>query len=160
MDTEHAGLSATAELLLYEAARAQLVEERIGPWLTAGKVVVCDRFADSTTAYQGAGRGLDPETVAKVHAIATRGTWPDLTVVIDVPVEVGFARIAGRQRRDRLEQESVAFHERVREGFLRCAARDPGRVKVVEGQEPVEEVAAEIRSHVDALLRERGLSRD
>jgi dTMP kinase len=137
---------------LYEAARAQHVDERITPALKAGKVVLCDRFADSTTAYQGAARGLPTETVQALHAIATRGVWPRLTIVIDVPVEIGLKRAGRRSASDRIEQEPVEFHERVRAEFLRLAEREPARVKVVNGALAEEVVADAIARLVDASL--------
>jgi dTMP kinase len=153
LDPANKALASTAELLLYAAARAQHVAELIRPALAAGKVVICDRFADSTTAYQGAGRGLRPETVASLHAIATDGVWPDLTVVIDVTVEEGLARARGRSiPLNRLEQESLAFHHRVRAGFLALAESEPERVKRVDGTRPTEQVHASIAAMVRDVL--------
>lgn len=153
LDPANSGMCPAAELLLYEAARAQHVDELIRPALEASKVVLCDRFADSTTAYQGAGRGLTPEILSRLHEIATGGMRPDLTVVIDVPAEVGLARARHAGAVDRIEAESIAFHERVREGFLGLAKAEPERVKVVDGNRTIEEVRAEIVGLVDALLR-------
>ena len=96
LDPAHTALEARAELLLYEAARAQHVEEKIRPALMAGKVVICDRFIDSTTAYQGAGRGLAQEEVMYLHRVATGGVWPDLTLLLDLPAEEGLARAHAR----------------------------------------------------------------
>jgi len=152
LDRGRTEIGSTGELLLYEAARAQHVDERIRPALEAGKIVLCDRFADSTTAYQGAGRAISEETVLALHQTATRGVWPDLTIVIDLPVEVGLARATQAQRPDRLESEPVEFHRRVRDGFLRIAQREPNRVKVVDGTQPIDEVYAAIWNHVAALL--------
>jgi dTMP kinase len=152
LDPANTALSPTTELLLYEAARAQHVDDRITPALKAGKVVLCDRFADSTTAYQGAARGLPTETVQALHAIATRGVWPRLTIVIDVPVEIGLKRAGRRSASDRIEQEPVEFHERVRAEFLRLAEREPARVKVVNGALAEEVVADAIARLVDASL--------
>lgn len=152
LDPEHTAMSATTELLLYAAARAQHVDELIRPALEAGKDVISDRFADSTTAYQGAGRGLSPEAVMPLHETATRGVWPDLTMVLDLPAEEGLRRAANTGASDRLEREPLDFHQRVREEFLRLAQREPGRVKVVDASRSPEEVAAEIRSHLEALL--------
>lgn len=152
LDRGRAEIGSTCELLLYEAARAQHVDERIQPALEAGKVVLCDRFADSTTAYQGAGRDLAEDTVLGLHETATRGVWPDLTIVIDLPVEVGLARATEAHGPDRLESEPVEFHQRVRDEFLRIAQKEPDRVKVVDGAQSIDEVTAAIRKHVDALL--------
>jgi len=155
LDPANAAMSPTAELLLYEAARAQHVDERIRPALKSGCVVVCDRFADSTTAYQGAGRALPTETVRALHEIATRGTWPDMTIVIDVPVEEGLSRAARSNPKDRMEREPVAFHEQVRAGFLRLAEQEPERVMVVDGLQSVDAVSEEINALVDAMLSAR-----
>lgn len=151
LDPDHTAMGPAAELLLYAAARAQHVHQRIRPALDAGRVVLCDRFADSTLAYQGSGRGLPLDTLARLHEVATDGLWPDLTLTIDLPVEEGMRRARSRGRSDRLEQESIAFHERVREGFLRLAEQSPSRIKIIDGTQSVEEVAAAIRRHVEAL---------
>lgn len=153
LEPSHACMNPITELLLYEAARAQHVAERIQPALAAGTVVLCDRFADSTTAYQGAGRALPMEMVLRLHEQACQGTWPDLTIVIDVPAEEGLARVAREDVPDRLEREPVAFHRRVREAFLRLAEREPARVKVVDGMQTIDRVATAIYKHVEALLR-------
>lgn len=152
LDPANSALSPTTELLLYEAARAQHVDERIRPALEAGNVVLCDRYADSTTAYQGAARGLPAASVDALHTIATRGTWPRLTIVIDVPVEVGLRRAGHRGASDRIELEPVEFHERVRAEFLQLAEREPDRVKVVNGVESENAVAEVINCLVDAVL--------
>jgi len=155
LDPRNEAMTGTAELLLYEAARAQHVAQRIRPALEAGRIVLCDRFADSTTAYQGAGRVLAPEVVRRLHEVATEGFWPDLTVVVDVPSEVGLARVTQVGPFDRLEREGLSFHQRVRAGFLRLAEEEPGRVKVVDGTRSIDEVAGAIRALVDALLSQR-----
>ncbi len=155
LDPAHDALSPAAELLLYEAARAQHVDERIRPALESGTTVLCDRFADSTTAYQGAGRGLPREELEHLHRIATGDVWPDLTLVIDRPVEAGLARARARGRADRMEQQDVAFHERVRQGFLELAARNPERVRIIDGTQSIDEIAAAIRALLAGLLTAR-----
>lgn len=152
LDTGHTAMSPIAELLLYEAARAQIVEEIIRPALESGQVVLCDRFADSTTAYQGAGRGLSMDDIERLHRLVTRGVWPDLTFVLDLPVEQGLARVRNRGRADRMEQQALEFHQRVRQGYLDIAAREPGRVKVITGAQSIETIAAAIREQVDAVM--------
>jgi dTMP kinase len=154
LNPDRARLDPLTEHLLYEADRAQHLAERVRPALEAGAVVLCDRFADSTTAYQGAGRGLDMDTVQSLHRIATDGTWPNLTFLIDLDPREGLARTASR-RRDRMEREALAFHERVRQGFLDIAAAEPGRVRVVDGARDADAVAADIRALADGLLEER-----
>lgn len=155
LDPGHAAMSPVAELLLYEAARAQLVDEWIRPALEEGRVVLCDRFADSTTAYQGAGRALGLDLVTQVHAIATRGIWPDLTLVLDVPAAEGLARAARARGQDRIEREPLPFHEAVRGEFHALAKREPERVKIIDGTRCVDEVAADIRSLVNRILDKR-----
>ncbi|MBP5531692.1 MAG: dTMP kinase, partial [Lentisphaeria bacterium] len=124
------------ELLLMEAARSQHVSQVILPALKSGKIVLCDRFYDSTTAYQGGGRGLDMETVLKLNSFAAQGVVPDLTILLDLPPERGFERTGRRVETlgeyDRFEEEKLDFHRRVRSVFLELARRDPQRVKVVD----------------------------
>ena len=151
LDPNHDAMTATTELLLYEAARAQHVEERIRPLVNEGRIVLCDRFADSTTAYQSGGRGLPRDVIGQLHEIAAGGLLPDLTVLIDLPPEIGLVR-ATQAVADRMEGESLAFHERVRAEFLRLAREDRARIKVVDGLLSVEALAEEIGKHVDALL--------
>jgi dTMP kinase len=153
LEPAYQAMTAMTEVLLYEAARAQHVAERIRPALAAGQIVLSDRFADSTTAYQCGGRGLSREWIERLHTIAADGLWPDLTVVLDVPVAMGLERAEQESPRDRIESEPLAFHERVREAFLTLAKAEPHRVKVIDGTRNAEVVAAEIRGHVDPLLR-------
>lgn len=143
------GIDPWAELFLYEACRAQLVAKVIKPALAAGKVVLCDRFFDSTLAYQGFGRGLDSEKIEGLNALATGGLVPDLTFLVDCAEEVGLKRAWARinasagAREDRFEKEELAFHRRVREGFLEIA-RAAQRVKVVDGSREISTVHREI----------------
>jgi dTMP kinase len=150
LDPEHTGLDARAELLLYEAARAQLVAEVIEPALEAGEVVFCDRFFDSTTAYQGYARGLPLDEVHVLNASATGGVTPDRTLVFDIDPELGVER-ATSQGADRLEGEDRTFHEAVREGFLAIAADEPGRVRVIDASGTVDEVAARVATALGDL---------
>lgn len=144
------GLDSRAELLLYEAARAQLVAEVIEPALEAGETVLCDRFFDSTTAYQGYGRGLPLDEIAELNRIAAGGTTPDLTILFDLDVEVGLRR-ATANGADRLESEDVAFHRRVREGFLAIADSERSRVRVIDASGTPDEIAVQIASLVPGL---------
>lgn len=139
LDVRYAGMSPRAELLLYEAARAQLVDDVIGPALDAGAVVVCDRFYDSTTAYQGHARGLGAEAVRIHNAFATDGLVPDVTLVLDIDAAHGLVRAVG-EGADRLESEALEFHERVRQGFLAIARDEPGRVRVIDATGTPDEV--------------------
>ena len=125
------GLDAGAELLLYEAARAQHVSEVIRPALEAGTHVLCDRFFDSTTAYQAFGRGLDEEMVLNLNHMASGGLVPDLTLLFSVAIEEGLGRARGDSAGDRLEGESLAFHRRVQAGFEALAKCEPGRFRVL-----------------------------
>ena len=130
-----------AELLLYEAARAQHVRGRILPALLSGRAVLCDRFCDATTAYQAHARGLDALQVERLNRFAAGELVPGLTLLFDLPPEEGFARVKGRGvTKDRLERESLDFHRAVREGYLLLAARDPGRIVRIDAAAPEEEV--------------------
>jgi dTMP kinase len=132
-----------AELLLYEADRAQHVREIIRPALERGLNVLCDRFYDSTTAYQAFGRGLDGERVVELNAWAAGGLVPDLTLLFDLPVEEGLRRARRGGGGDRLEREALAFHERVRGGFLELARREPARFRIIPPS-TIEEVHARV----------------
>jgi dTMP kinase len=123
LDTANTAMSATTELLLYNAARAQHVSEVILPALESGVFVVCDRYSDSTMAYQGYARGLDRDMIGALDGISTGGLKPDLTIILDLPVEAGRERNVSAGKSDRLELESAAFHERVRAGFDELAAQ-------------------------------------
>ena len=145
------------ELLLIEAARSQHVREVIEPALAAGKVVLCDRFYDSSTAYQGGGRGLERETIAMLNAFAADGVVPDLTILLDLPPERGFARTETRVETqgefDRFEEEKLDFHRRVRAEFLALAGREPQRVKVVSADRAKDEIGRDVLRLVDELIR-------
>ena len=146
------GISPTTELLLFNASRSQLVTEIIRPNLESGRVVVCDRYADSTTAYQSYGRGLDLAMVRAANNAATRGLTPDLTILLDMNIESGFERKRG-QKQDRFEREDVAFHRKVRDGYLKLAAEEPERWLVVDGTQTKKEVAEIIWQKVRQLLK-------
>jgi len=153
LDHAHTALSARAEALLYAADRAQHVHEVIRPALAAGEVVLTDRFVDSSLAYQGAGREIPLDDVRMLSRWATEGLRPDLTVLLDLPPEDGLARARGRAAADRLEAESLEFHQRVRQTFLALAAADPDRYAVLDARRSSGELAAEIRLRVTELLR-------
>jgi dTMP kinase len=146
-------LSDITELLLYEAARAEIVAREIQPALASGHIVLCDRFFDSTTAYQGYGRKLDIGMVRRLHKIAVGEVVPDLTLVLDVDVKTSCARRG--KRPDRLESQSRAFFNRVRRGFLEIAASEPRRVKVIDSTRPMDEVFADIIRHLNQRLKPR-----
>lgn len=134
LDPAHEAMSDRAELLIYEAARAQIVDEVIAPALSRGAVVLCDRFADSTVAYQGYGRGLDRSFVNAVNRFACAGVTPDATVLLVAPSEAVRVRMGHRDAADRLERAGDAFHDRVAEGFAAVADAEPGRVRTVASQ--------------------------
>jgi len=148
-------ISPMAELLLFNASRAQLVAEVIRPALAAGKMVICDRYADSTAAYQSYGRGLDLARVLVVNSAATQGALPNLTILMDVPVEVGLTRKKGK-RPDRFEQENLAFHRRVREGYLTLAKSEPKRWLIVDATQSKAKIAEVIWKKVGKLLAKSG----
>lgn len=130
LDPDNGQMTAQSELLLYEAARSQLIAQVIAPALCAGRVVLCDRFYDSTIAYQGYGRGLDSALIERVNAFVVDGHHPDRTIFLDIDVEEGLER-ATREGGDRLELAGEAFHASVHEGFLELARREPGRIRTV-----------------------------
>ena len=152
--TAREDLSPESELALFLAARAELVVEVVRPSLEAGKVVLLDRYGDSSVAYQGYGRGLDPDRVKTLNAYFTDGLTPDLTVLIDVPVEASAER--SRQRpADRIERAGRSFHERVRGGYREMALNEPERFVVLDGTDPIDSVQSAIRAAVLETLAER-----
>lgn len=154
LDPANAEMGDVCELLLYEAARAQLVHQVVRPALAAGKTVVCDRFYDSTTAYQAFADGLDRNMVSQANELAVDGCRPDLTLVFDLPVEDALRRRSGREAEDRLELKGLEFQERVAAGFRAVAADEPDRVKLIDAGGSI----AEVFSGVAAELRSAGLS--
>jgi dTMP kinase len=145
----------STELFLYLADRAQHVNELIRPALAAGKIVLCDRFTDSTLAYQGYGRGIDLKLLQQLNDLADAGVRPDLTFLLDCPVALGLSRTsqrqseAGQPREDRFEREKVEFHEKIRAGFLEMARAEPSRFRVIDAAQSVEEVWRDIQSIVE-----------
>lgn len=149
------GISPMAELLLMEAARAQHVEEVIRPALERGEVVICDRFFDSTTAYQGYGRGIDLELVRALNDIATSGLEPDLTLMLDLPADDGASRAGLSQdakKDDSIGSEALGFHERVRQGFLAIAAAEPVRIVVIDASAPAQAVLKASEARLEMAL--------
>jgi dTMP kinase len=146
-----ADISPLTELMLFNASRAQLVAEVIQPALKSGKVVISDRYADSTTAYQGYGRELDLAMVRAVNKAATQGLMPELTILLDILVGEGLAR-KRTEKQDRFEQETLAFHQRVRQGYLKLAADEPGRWMVVDASQSKRKIAEIIWRRVSQLF--------
>ncbi|MBL6946949.1 MAG: dTMP kinase [Rhodospirillales bacterium] len=144
--------SPETEALLNYAARDEHIRRTIGPALGSGKWVLCDRFADSTMAYQGYGHGLGPEWVAALHKLVVGDLKPDLTIILDILVQTGLARAASRGGADRYERMDTNFHERLRNGFLEIAKREPNRCAVVDSTGSIEEIQAAIRKIVRSKL--------
>jgi dTMP kinase len=156
LEQRGADISPLAELLLFFADRAQHVYEVIRPALAAGRIVVSDRYSDSTLAYQGYGRGLPLPMIRSLAEQATTGLVPDVTLLLDVPVELGLSRARRRGAADRIESETLEFHTRVRAGYLELANADPGRWAVIDASLAEDEVAAALRD----ALRRRGIEVD
>ena len=144
-------ISPLTELMLFNASRVQLLDEIIRPALKAGEIVICDRYTDSTIAYQGYGRRIDIDTIRRINDIATGALKPDLTVLLDIPVSEGFARKTG-QAPDRFEKEARAFHQRVRKGYLQLACEEPQRWLVIDAMLPKEKIKQIIWEKVSSLL--------
>lgn len=151
LDVKHTGMAGETEALLYAAARAQCVREVIAPALARGMVVLCDRFTDSTLAYQGYGRGLDLAFLRRINDLATGGLYPALTIVLDLPVNEARRRRRAGQR-DRLEREADSFYERVRAGYLALAEETPENYLVLEADAPAAVLAARILERTVKLL--------
>lgn len=158
LDRGERRMTARAELLLFEAARVQHLAEAIRPALAKGKVVLCDRFADSTMAYQGAGRAINRKDVAWLNRFACQGLRPHLTLTFDIPVAEGLRRAwRAKGRRDRMEGAARSFYGRVRGEFLRIARQEPGRVKVVKvGGRDERQVGGDVLARLRPLLRRAG----
>jgi dTMP kinase len=144
-------ISPLAELLLFNVSRMQLVMEVIKPNWKKGTIVICDRYADSTTAYQGYGRGLDLNTVKSANALGTQGLIPNLTMLLDIPVEAGFSRNKDKKH-DRFETENLSFHQRVRQGYLKLAKAEPKRWLVIDATKSKKEIAGIIWQRVSKLI--------
>ena len=161
LETGGAPIAASSELFLYLADRAQHVSEVILPAVAAGKIVLCDRFTDSTLAYQGYGRGIDLALLRQFNSVADGGMRPDLTLLLDCPVDVGLGRTASRlaqsqidaPKEDRFEREKLEFHEKVRAGFLALARQEPERFRVIDAAMPAANVSLTIRTIIDEALK-------
>ena len=142
----------TAELLLMFAGRAQHLDQVILPSLDAGKWVVCDRFTDATYAYQGTGRGMDSTLIEHLEHLVQGVLRPDLTLILDIPVEIGLKRASDRSAPDRFEQEQVEFFERVRQGYLNTAGKDPQRYAVIDASQSLDGVQFDIKAVLETFL--------
>ncbi|PSB40684.1 dTMP kinase [Cyanosarcina cf. burmensis CCALA 770] len=145
-----APILSTTELLLYAADRAQHVEETLKVAIASSTIILCDRYTDSTIAYQGYGRGLDLNLIHQLNAIATAGLESDLTIWLDLDVEVGLSRTKGRGSNDRIEQEAIAFHRRVQQGYSELARQDPHRIVRVDASLS----ESEVRQQIQTILRQ------
>jgi dTMP kinase len=158
LDPAHTALDPKAELLLYAASRAQHLYEVILPALASGMIVLCDRFSDATLAYQGYGRGLDIEMIRALDRIVCAGTRPDLTLLFDIDAALGIARAHGRntsrglETEARFENEELAFHERVRQGYRTLARQEPDRIRIVDASPAQEAVEMNVRTIMDEVL--------
>ena len=155
LNKDYTEMGYMTEALLYASARAQLVTEVIAPALAAGKAVISDRFIDSSAVYQGMGRGLGIDNIYKLNRFATQGIMPDLTIHLDLPAKVGLDRAKGRAALDRMELESVTFHERVAQGYRDLAKLDPKRIHTIDATKSIEEIHEAILEHIKVLLDNR-----
>jgi dTMP kinase len=151
LDVNNGGMGDESETLLYMAARAQMVKEVLEPQLKSSKIILCDRFLDSTIAYQGYGNGIDIKTIEQMGLFATRGISPDLTILFDINPEKGLSR-AG-DKKDRIESRSLEYHKRVRNGYLELGKKHPERIKLIEVDSTKEEIFKRVKLHIDALLK-------
>lgn len=150
LDVNNTKMADECEVLLYMAARSQLVKEVIVPALKKGQIVLCDRFLDSTIVYQGYGNGINMDMIKHIGEFATQGVAPDLTLLFDIDTEKGLSR-AG-DTKDRIELRSLAYHNRVREGYLKLAAENPKRIKLIRVDQCKKETFALVRQHIDKFL--------
>jgi dTMP kinase len=151
LDPAHAEMSMRCEMLLYMSARAQMMAEIIQPALSAGRVVLCDRFVSSTLAYQLGGDGITADEIRAVAEIAIKGRWPDLTILLDLPAEKSLARV--KRAKDRIEQRPMAYHEQVRRNYLAQAQGDPERYRIIDADRPPEIVASDVWRNVTQILK-------
>ena len=148
----HDGMADDTELLLMFAARAEHLHAKIEPALVAGSWVLCDRFTDATYAYQGYGRGIDLQRIAALETWVQGERRPDLTLLLDLPVEVGLQRAGRRSTPDRFERQALTFFDRVRQGYLSLAASAPGRFRVIDAGQSLDQVSRQVTATIDAFL--------
>lgn len=153
LSIEHKGMTPLAELLLYNASRAQHIQEVILPAMSKGAIVITDRFTDSTVAYQGYGRGIDLNIINSIKKMVAAGLQPDITILLDLDVEVGLRRNRGINKTDRLELEDVEFHKRVRNGYLEIAAKEPERIKLRDASKSIKQVQNKIIKIITDFLK-------
>jgi len=151
----NSNITPMTELLLFNASRNQLIAEVVLPQLKQGKIVICDRYTGSTTVYQGYGRGLDLKTVKAINILGSHGLKPSLNILLDIPPQEGLTRTGKRGKHDRFEQEDMAFHQKVREGFLKLTAEDPRHWLVIDANQDKEKIADIIWQNVKQLISEQ-----
>ncbi len=152
LNSEYTEMSPVTEMMLYASARAQLIAEVIGPAIESGKAVISDRFVDSSLVYQGMARGLGIETVYEINKVAIGEYMPQLTIMLDLPAEVGISRKKDQKELDRMELESLEFHKKVAAGYREMAERFPERIKRIDATLPIEEIYGIIKGSVEGLL--------
>lgn len=152
LNSEYTEMSPVTEMMLYASARAQLIAEVIGPAIESGKAVISDRFVDSSLVYQGMARGLGVETVYEINKVAIGEYMPQLTIMLDLPAEVGISRKKDQKELDRMELESLEFHKKVAAGYREMAQRFPERIKSIDATLPIEEIYGIIKGSVEGLL--------
>lgn len=152
LDPRNKEIDPLTEMILYAASRAQHVAEIIEPAIESGKVVICDRYVDSSYAYQGGGRGVDLKSIADVNRIAIHGTVPDITFFLDIDPEIAIKRRIKSTGADRIEQEKLDFHRRVYDGYKKLSILYPDRIKTIDATKSIDEIAFQINSFIDELI--------
>lgn len=152
LDTNNVQMASKSELFLFLASRNQLVEEVIKKHLDAGYIIICSRYTDATLAYQGYGRGIDLGTLQQLNDIATDNLYPDLTILLDIDPERGLERVRERHEFDRIEEEELAFHQSVRDGYIELSRQYPARIKIVDADDSIENVQGEVKELVVDVL--------
>ncbi|NWF53088.1 MAG: dTMP kinase [Nitrospirae bacterium] len=155
LSIENKKMTPLSELLLYNASRVQHIKEVILPALKKGFIVITDRFIDSTKAYQGYGRGIDLKLIDLLGEIVTEGLKPDLTILLDLDVKIGLKRNKGINKKDRLELEDIKFHKKVREGYLKIAAKEPERIKLIDANQSIEDIHKKIIDIVMNIITQK-----
>lgn len=157
LDKDYMEMTDMTEALLYAAARAQHVSQLIKPSIETGKIVICDRFVDSSIVYQGHARGIGIEKIAKINEFATEGLEPDLTILLDISAEDGLSRKKSQKELDRLEMQKLQFHQMVTEGYRNLASKNPERILTVDATLPIDQIEMIIRERIDKLLSSKNV---
>lgn len=152
LSPKHYIMHPITELLLYNASRCQLINETITPAIQSGRIVITDRFSDSTYAYQGWGRGIEINTIDQIDRISTKGIRPDITFLIDIDVETGLSRNRKAKKADRIELEEIEFHKKVRKGYLEIAYIQPERIKIIDGSMSIEDIHQQVIAKMESIF--------